>query len=181
MPKKTILTQDKAKRIADLIAAGNDQETAAQAAGISKSTHYAWLQRGRAERERLEALQAEITDEGSQEDTEDTENPETAFVEYLDAIERALAEAEAGLVLHIRTAAKEPRTWQAAAWLLTHGPARKKWADIQRTEISGPDGKPIQSETKTMALSEQEIIQLADEILGIGASSTESEDMDVPN
>jgi len=169
MPRKTILTPDKAKRIADLIAAGNDQETAAQAAGISKSTHYSWLSRGRLERERLEALENQEDQESTEEiEPEESERP---FVEYLDAIEKALAEAEAGLVLHIRTAAKEPRTWQAAAWLLTHGPARQKWKDVNRTEISGPDGKPIQSETKSLALSEQEIIKLADEILGLDVAA----------
>lgn len=173
MARPSSLTPDKAKRISDLIAAGNDQETAAQAAGISKSTHYAWLQRGKAEKERLESL-AETSEE-----TPDVTEKEQPYLNYLESVEKAIAEAEAGLVLHIRTAAKEPRTWQAAAWLLTHGPSKHKWKGISVNEVSGPEGGPVRSETKQVSMSESEILQLADEILGLkDPSNKENEKAD---
>jgi hypothetical protein len=164
MPKPPLISPDKMKRIADQIALGNDPEAAARAAGISKSTHYAWLARGReasehntkwnnlTKTEQKKVVSAYLADkklpEGKRRNLPDPrpQASEEIYLEYLDTIERAQAEAEIGHVLNITKAAREPRTWQAAAWLLTHGPAKSKWAAINKTEISGPDGTPVQVE-----------------------------------
>lgn len=183
MARTTLLTTDRAKRIAAAIAAGNDQETAARANGISKSTHYSWVQRGSKERDkrqaweqmtqadRKNAIQAFKSDQALEEhERTGIEDPrpkaaEEPFLEYLDTIEQALAEAEVTLVLQIRKAAAEPRHYQAAAWLLTHGPSKHKWKAITATEVSGPDGSPIQTEN---VYTEADLQALADKIMGLG-------------
>ena len=83
--------------------AGNYMETAAAYAGISKNTLYRWLKEGRRELERRE--------EGI------PANPElNLFVEFVEAMEQAQAEAELHDVQIIQAAAQEQ--WQAAAWHL---------------------------------------------------------------
>ena len=163
MARPTRLNQEKMEKIAQLISAGNFAETAAQASGISKATYYNWLARGKAEKDRLEK--------------EDKSNPkasEKPYVEFLDTIEKAKAEAEARMILVISKAASDPKSWTAAAWWLERV-FPQKYGKITRTEISGPDGSPIKSETKQVALSEAEIIALADEILGFKQKTENNE------
>ncbi len=92
-------------KIVTAIRAGNYIETAAAYAGIHKSTLYDWLKRGEREKQRV------------------AKNPryrikkdEQQFVEFSDAVEKALAEAEVRDVAIIGKAAEE--YWQAAAWRL---------------------------------------------------------------
>lgn len=107
MARPSLLTPERSQRIAELVSAGNNVDTAAAAAGISEATFYDWMARGRAERERLAA--------GKRSKPKASEE---IYLQFLEAIEKARAEAEARLVLLIHKAAQEPRTWQAAAWLL---------------------------------------------------------------
>ena len=93
------------EKIIQAIKAGNYMETAAAYAGISKSTLYDWLKRGEREKQRV------------------AKNPryrirksEKIYVDFSDAVEKALAEAEVRDVLLISKAAEEQ--WQAAAWRL---------------------------------------------------------------
>jgi transposase len=87
------------------IKAGNYIETAAAYAGISKNTLYDWLKRGEREKQRVNKnSKAKIR------------KLEADFVEFSDAIEKALAEAEIRDVTIIAKAAEEQ--WQAAAWRL---------------------------------------------------------------
>lgn len=155
MARPTLLSTERANQIAALIVAGNDQETAALASGVSKSAHYNWLARGRAERDRLDS-NPKLKPKAS----------EMPFLEYVEAIEKARAEAEARLVLRIAKAAEEPKTWQAAAWLLERRDP-KRWGRVSRTEISGPDGGAIQSEVVS-TVSDAELAALADKIAGAG-------------
>jgi transposase len=157
MPRPTLLTPERTEKIVALISAGNFAETAALASGISKQTYYNWLARGKAERERLnEVLNGK------------PRVKEAPYLEFFDSIEKARAEAEARMVVLITKAAQEPRTWQAAAWWLERV-APQKYGRINRTEISGPEGSPIKSETKNVSLTQADIIAMADEILGINA------------
>lgn len=84
---------------------GNYIETAAAMAGISTKTVYNWMRRGSREENRLE------------------ENPrarpkkeEAPFLDFLQAVTRAQAEAEAAAVQAIIQA--EAEDWRAAAWRL---------------------------------------------------------------
>lgn len=153
--RPTLLTKERQNKIAEYISAGNDQTTAAVANGVSKATFFGWMARGRAERDRL-AANPKLKLKAS----------ETPYLEFVDAIEQALATAEARYVLLIAKAAQEPRTWQAAAWMLTHGPNKSKWAEVNRNEVSGPNGGPIETVVETV--TDADLAALADRITGIG-------------
>lgn len=155
MSRPTLLTPDRVRRITELVAAGNDQETAALAAGISKSTHFAWMARGRIEADRL-AANPRLKVKAS----------EAPFVEYLEAVQKARAEAEARLVLLVAKAAQEPKTWQAAAWLLERRDPQR-WGRVTRTELTGKGGGPVKQETTT-TLSDADLAALADRLSGVG-------------
>lgn len=165
MARPSKFNPERIEKIIKLIRLGNFAETAAAAGGISKQTYYNWLGKGREERERLDMTGGK---------PRATEKP---FLEFFDAVEEARAEAEARMVAQITTAAQDPTKWQAAAWWLERV-APQKYGKINRTEISGPDGAPIQSETKSVQYTESEIIALADEILGLAAGVQESEKVD---
>ena len=103
--RPTKLNFDTHNKIITAIRAGNYIETAAAYAGINKSTLYDWLKRGEREKQRV------------------AKNPrykirksEKPYVEFSNAVEKALAEAEIRDVAIIGKAAEEQ--WQAAAWRL---------------------------------------------------------------
>ena len=105
MARPTKLNFDTHNKIITAIRAGNYIETAAAYAGINKSTLYEWLKRGEREKQRV------------------AKNPryrirksEKPYVEFSNAVEKALAEAEIRDVAIIAKAAEEQ--WQAAAWRL---------------------------------------------------------------
>jgi len=105
MARPTKLTIGVQSQIITVIKAGNYIETAAAYAGISKNTLYDWLKRGEREKQRVNKnSKAKIR------------KLEADFVEFSDAIEKALAEAEIRDVTIIAKAAEEQ--WQAAAWRL---------------------------------------------------------------
>lgn len=98
------LTKELEKKITDVIRAGNYIETAAAFAGIHKSTLYDWLKRGEREKQRVHGTNRKIS------------NKEQPFVDFSDAVEKALAEAEIRDVMRISEASKTD--WKAAAWRL---------------------------------------------------------------
>jgi len=100
-----IINKEIVAKIVKAIRAGNYIETAAAYAGISKNTLYDWLRRGEREKQRL------ATNPRSK-----MRKSEAPFVEFSDAVERALAEAEVRDVTIIAKAAETQ--WQAAAWRL---------------------------------------------------------------
>jgi transposase len=116
MSRQTKLTPEVQDKIVSALRAGNYQETAANFAGISKPTFYGWLERGRNE-------------------------PDSIYSVFLDAVEKAKADAEVRDVALIDKAAHDG-SWQAAAWKLERK-FPQKWGRVNRTEISGPDGAPV--------------------------------------
>lgn len=105
MSRPTKLNYKMQEQIVQAIRAGNYIETAASYAGINKTTLYDWLRRGAREKERVaNNNRARIRKE------------EQPYVEFSNAVEKALAEAEMRDVLTISKAAEEQ--WQAAAWRL---------------------------------------------------------------
>ncbi|MBW2636985.1 MAG: hypothetical protein JRC86_05605 [Deltaproteobacteria bacterium] len=121
--RPTKLTQAVQKKIVDAIRMGNYIETAAAYAGVNKVTLYDWLRRGQREKDRV------------------AKNPrakirvkERPFVEFSNAVEKALAEAEMRDVAIIGEAAE--KQWQAAAWRLERKfPARWGRRDRLQAEI----------------------------------------------
>jgi transposase len=130
--RPTLLTPERARRITDLLTAGNTMETAAQGAGVAPATLYSWIARGRAERDRLTAHHAAKP-----------RPAEARFLSFLEAVEKARADAEANLVSYILAAAMEPKTWQAAAWLLERRDPQK-WGRPWR--------QPVDNDTNTGAV-----------------------------
>lgn len=109
-----------------VIKAGNYIETAAAYVGISKNTVYDWLRRGAREKERLE-----------KNPRAKPKKSEALFVEFSDAVEKALAAAEVRDVAIIGKAAETQ--WQAAAWRLERK-FRDRWGrndfkDQEKLEI----------------------------------------------
>lgn len=85
------------------ISKGNYPEIAARAAGVSRSTYYLWLQKGKADR-----------DAGR----------ETLYATFSDAIKEAEATAE-GLLLDV--VGDGEKGWQSSAWILERR-WRERWA-----------------------------------------------------
>lgn len=90
-----LFTEAVRREIVTTVQAGNYLTTAAASVGIGRSTLFAWMKRGRQERSRLEA-------EASEGLVPEPRASETPFVEFLDAVERAEAEAERYAVLVLR-------------------------------------------------------------------------------
>lgn len=102
--RPTILTEELQKRITDVIRAGNYIETAAAYAGINKTTLYDWMKRGAAEQKRVH------------ETGRKPQKKELPFLEFSNAVEKALAESEIRDVTRIGDASRSD--WKAAAWRL---------------------------------------------------------------
>jgi transposase len=94
MARPTKLTAETQEKIVQAIRAGNYIETAAAYAGIDKKSLYTWLKRGN-----------------------ECPTGTNIHAKFLQAVEQALATAEAQDVLIIGKAAKEG-AWQASAWRL---------------------------------------------------------------
>lgn len=154
------LDADKRNRFILALKGLNYIDTAAAFAGIPKSTLYWWMQRAH-ESER-------------DPDTGAAKNPkEQGYVEFLDDVEKALAEAEVrALGLIDRAAAGGPISWevrdpdgtlretirnvyapqwQAAAWRLERR-LPEKYSRTDRYEVSGRDGKPVEVDSASSGL-----------------------------
>ena len=122
--------------IVKVIRSGNYIETACAFVGINKTTFYDWLKRGAREKDRVERNpRAKVR------------KSERKYVEFSNAIEKALAHAEIRDVAIIGKAAE--KEWQAAAWLLERkfpdGWGRK---DKYSLEHTGKDGGAIETSQK---------------------------------
>ena len=112
MARPTKLTPAVHDAIVASLRAGAYIETAAAAAGVSASTVHAWLRR-------------------AEDHPDDCGSP---FLEFLEAVERARAEAELEAISVIRDAA--PRSWQAAAWYLERS-YPKRWGRQAPKPVDG--------------------------------------------
>lgn len=106
------LTAERQAAICDAIRAGVRPEVAAVYNGVGARSYYRWMQLGRA----LE--------------------PEPVYVDFVEAVEHALAEWEARDVLLIGEAAKDD--WHAAAWRLERR-LPKIYGKRERHEIANAD------------------------------------------
>lgn len=127
MGRPTKLTPEVQDKIVAALRAGNYQETAAAYAGIHRDTFYGWMERGKNE-------------------------PGSIYSDFSEAVERAKADAEVRDVALIDRAAADG-SWQAAAWKLERK-FPQKWGRVNRTEISGPEGKPVEVRTSVEAILE---------------------------
>jgi hypothetical protein len=128
MGRRPGLTEEIQKNICDALTQGNYQDDAARYAGIAESTYYKWISRGMDERNRVE--------DGGKPDTK-----EVMYVEFVEAVEKARANASVRNVMLVQRAAQDH--WQAAAWWLERS-FPKKWGRKERHEVTGVDGESIQ-------------------------------------
>lgn len=91
MARPEKLTLELTEQIASLVRDGNSPSTSAVLCGISSSTFFNWMKRGRGQ--------------------------EPRFLEFSESIERASSQAVIRCVAHIHRAAVDGH-WRAAAWLL---------------------------------------------------------------
>ena len=157
--RPTKLNFDTHNKIITAIRAGNYIETAAAYAGIDKSTLYDWLKRGEREKQRV-----------AQNPRYKIRKSEKPYVEFSNAVEKALAEAEVRDVAIIAKAAEEQ--WQAAAWrlerkfpdrwgrkVIEHTDSDRKRLQDEKlkaeTELTKERTKLIKGEEKDLSLLEE--------------------------
>jgi len=114
MSRPTKLTPVTKEDIIKALRAGNSRRDSALYAGISETTFYSWMARGR---------------EG-----------EPLYSEFLEAVEKAEAQSVVRNVAIIQRAAEE--TWQAAAWWLERK-RPDDWGRRQRMDI-GADKEELE-------------------------------------
>jgi len=154
MARPSKLTEDVKERFLKSIRVGNDKKVAAAVAGISESTLYSWLEKGR------------------QPDAE----PE--FLEFLESVTQAEAQAEVNAVGRIRQAADNGR-WQASAWWLERKYG-ERWGrnDKLRQEITGANGAPVVlsiEEAKKAVLAFLDEGDVTNEFINSGEDSSTTE------
>lgn len=136
--RKLMLTPERRDRIAQLLREGNNHETAAHASGISTAAYFRWLGRGRNELERM-----------AKAGTNKPKASEAVYADFAEHVENARADANAELVSFIKTAAQDPKTWQAAAWLLERrDPTR--WGRTSREGAQKDAGKTAGAVAKSL-------------------------------
>ena len=151
MPRRMTADDPKVQRLLNALKAGHFVQEACQYAPISEQTYYRWLREG-------SALDARA-------DAGDKLTPtEQAQRELCEAIKAAEISGQ-NLALDKIREAIVGGTWQAAAWFLER--RNKKWSN--RTEITGPDGGPV--ETITVDDVDRQLRALIEEATG-GESAT---------
>lgn len=118
------LTPAVQEKVLTAIRAGTYLEVAARYAGIGRSTLYSWLDRGRKARS-------------------------GQFLEFLDAVEGAIAQAEVQAVERISAASQTD--WKAAAWLLERGPAHQRWRPSLQVKLGDLSDAEIQAALDAVA------------------------------
>lgn len=126
------LTKEVQENIVLMLKLGNYIEAAAPFAGVTKKSIYNWMERGRREEDRVNAAKGRKI-----------RKAEKPFVDFLHAVEKAMAESEIRDVQVLYSAAKKDPKW--AAWRLE----RKypdRWGRKDKHEVTGKDGGPIEVE-----------------------------------
>lgn len=114
----------------DYIRIGTPVRNAVTAAGISERTFYSWINRGLAERERLNMV------------PNAKPNPtEEIFLHFLQQVERAKSEAVAKKVAVIAKSGNDG-DWRAAAWWLERQ-LPEEFGKTEKFEIGGSNGEAI--------------------------------------
>ncbi len=119
--RRTKCTAERTKEIAEKVRIGLTHEVAARSCGVSASAFYEWTARGRAERERLKL-------KGSR-----RRKKEKPYLEFVDTMEQAEAEAEAFHIERIKSGGPTGSQWIATRrWPDRWG--TKTQVDVKRTE-----------------------------------------------
>lgn len=172
MARISALNAQSQRAIHQALSTGASIRAAAEAAGIAESTYYKWAARGRKELERIEAAQqalAELprgTAKTKREAAKRAAKPiaaEKPYVEFVEGATRARATIEVQLINHIVTAAQSG-DWRAAAWIMERR-GDPEWFKTERHEVSGPEGKPIETVNQTPNYADPEVRKHAEGLL----------------
>jgi len=120
--KVTQLADPKVVLLLQALSAGNYVEVSCAYAGLSVGVVYQWLEKGKAEKTRIE--NGDLADPTKK-----------TYLELFEAIESARAKAIVGNVAVIQKAARDG-TWQAAAWWLERTNPQQFGRKIQ-AEVTG--------------------------------------------
>lgn len=137
----TKLNDEVQHKIITAIKQGNYIETAASYAGINKSSLYLWLKKGEREKQRVE-----------KNSRYKIKKSEEIYVNFSNAVEKALAEAEMRDVIRIDKAANE--NWQAAAWRLERKFPKKWGRKIEHTATVKTEIHNLSDEEKKKRIKE---------------------------
>lgn len=145
MARPTKYSKERGDKIAKLIKGGNYANQAAQACGVSESTFYRWMSKGKeigkkyADYLDQERAWQELSDEDKALsphlkplESEGPTEEERGFFEFCELIKKSEAEAEAAAVVQIKAAAASG-TWQAAAWFLERK-HKDRWARTDKVD-----------------------------------------------
>ena len=125
-----LLEEVKEQTLLDYIRIGTPIRKAVTASGIAEKTFYNWMTRGMAERERLSLM------------PDGKENPtEVIFLQFLQRVEQARAEAITKKVAVIAKSGNDG-DWRAAAWWLERQ-VPEEFGKTDRFEIGGTNGEAI--------------------------------------
>jgi hypothetical protein len=116
MGRHCLLTEEVQKRITDAIRVGNTDECAAEQAGIAARTHWYWMKRG----------------EDARQNKENNGGRSNKFLRYLQAVERARAQAEGFHVAVVAQAAQRGDAKVSLEWLRRRRP--KDWNPKEAVE-----------------------------------------------
>jgi hypothetical protein len=126
MGRPTDCTPETTAKICAALRLGVSQECAATSAGITERSFYIWLEKGR------EGLEP--------------------YVQFLQEVHAAENDAEMELVNLIKASAQDD--WKAGAWILERRHPRR-WGRLDRSEISGANGGPVQVAAQVVEIPAQ--------------------------
>lgn len=123
MGRPTDCTPENIAKVCAALRLGVSQECAATSAGLCDRTFYTWMEKGR---------------EGIE-----------PYAQFLREVHAAENDAERELVELIKASA--PDDWKAGAWLLERRHPRR-WGRLDRSEVSGANGAPIQVQAQVVEI-----------------------------
>jgi hypothetical protein len=133
-----LISRQRIQCIAKKIRGGNYAHIAAQLCGISKSSYWAWLERGEEELNRI------LEVEQSTGKAEKPRETELLYLEFLEEIHLSDAHIEDYAVKNVKNGLRDPDIAMKFLGLRF----KERWSRLQQHELSGAGGGPIIHEVR---------------------------------
>ena len=172
MARPTDLTEAVQKGILRALNTGASIRAASNSVGINEATYYRWMARGNAELNRIKEAEQTLanlprgTAKTKRDAARKATKPLTAeepFCKFCESVTRARAKVDIQIVSSIVQAAQNG-DWRAGAWLMERR-GDPEFYKVERTEISGPEGKPIETQALTPDYADPEVRRHAEGLL----------------